>query len=841
MEFNSWIRHQDDLSPQLRRNLDNPEIRSAAEAFVTGVPLHYFEKYRVPGDTRIFPETRSELFSWVQNFQDYMKRRTEFIEVIKKEDPEISEENLLKILQPLRTLEFLVSEIRNFKKSKRSKASKAGELGIGSAFEAFTKKELSENFSAFLDRLASEKELPREEVEGLLSSLLRQDLHERRETFQEALDLLHAKGTLKTQAPEQSPDNPRYKNLVGVEEAIASLARKEHGSRYLNIRRAQNLGEVKLGLGGPIDEIRTSFRTALAQNFDPSIFEDADFSAFFEKCLEDLFQQFVLPDLEKKVHQELRSECEERPLRIVETNFRKVLMTAPLGRIPVMGICSAGKKTYRLAVVDREGVVLQTAFVNLSDSTKSAENDGVFLALIEKSGVQAIAIGTHMGGREVERHLNELFRSVKLRIPTIPVSNEGSDAYAASPVAEEEFPALDPGSRKAVFLARQLQNPLAELVKVKPRSLGVGQYLNEISQERLNETLTRIMKECVHEVGVDLNSASVYLLSLVDGLSHEQAKSIVEFRQQKGFFWDRDQILEVPGIDQSTFEYCGSFLRIRDGKNPLDITRAHPKFNKAVVNAAKRLKFEVNELNAKADLLATDERLKTEIGPDALNEIIQILKTTEKDPRGEFQALQFREDLRDIKDLKPGLIAPGRISNVTPFGAFVDLGLSQDGLVHLSELSHEFIRDPFEIVQPGDLVTVKVMAVDFDKKQISLSMKGVEGISQKNQELVRRKVEHDREREKERDRDREARENERRERAQHRDKNRPNGNGAFRTKTRGPENGQRGGDRPDRDRDRGPRGPRRDSGKGRPRPTGGASKQELTHNAFADLAKLLKK
>jgi uncharacterized protein len=630
MEFSNWLKFQDNVAHGILRSLSDLEIGEAIRAFQDGVPLHYYEKYRVKNETRFSPEQRSEIFRWVLEFREFQKKSGEFFELVKKDRPEVSEEELKALLNGCNTIESVITQIRDFKKARRSRASRAEEMGLHTDLDRLMNSS-TENFTEYVKTTATAKSLPEEELQSLLASLLRSRLNTSRPLFDQAEDILLSKGVLKTLPAEPAPENPKFKNLIGIEENVAGLARKENGSRYLNLRRAQSIGELKIEIGGPVEEIRSKFLAALLpanrtlEQLEPALRD------FVSTTFQDLFTQFVFPDLEKRVHQELRKQCEERPLRIVEKNFRKVLMTPPFGRATVMGICSTGKKTYRIAVVDREGVVAQTAFVNLSDSNKAAENDGVFLAQLEKFGVQAIAVGTHMGGRDIERHLGDLFRNVKIRLPIIPISNEGSDAYAASPVAEEEFPALDSGSRKAIFIARQLQNPLAELVKIKPRSLGVGQYLNEISQDALNESLSRIVKECVHEVGVDLNSASVHLLSLVDGIDSEQAKALVAYRQQKGFFWNRTQILEVPGIDEKTFEYCGSFLRIRDGKNPLDLSRLHPKFNRVVLAAAQRLKIEIADLSSKADLLVSDERLKTELG-SVLNDIVHALKTPEKAP-----------------------------------------------------------------------------------------------------------------------------------------------------------------------------------------------------------------
>jgi uncharacterized protein len=698
------------------------------------------------------------------------------------------------------------------------------------------------------DVIAAESALASTEPElrSQLGAWLHDRMGESLALRQKLFEFLLREGFLVAERSEKAQDTSRFKPFFNFKESISRLDSREMTYRYLTLRRGASQGDLALRFDADFSGFEKDCDKLLGPSLDTL---PEGLRAYLQETARTYFQKHVLASVSKELHNEIKSVSDTEALIAVRENFRRILNTPPFGRQPVMGICASGKKTCRVAVVDREGMLQDHVLVHLLEGPKKQETDAVFLALIEKHKVAAVAIGTQQGARELERALHEIFREVKLRLPVVLVPNEGSDAYADSDVAEKELPSIDPATRKAVFLARQLQEPMAELVKVKAKSLGVGQFLNEIDVERLHESLLEVTQDCLHEIGIDLNSSSPHLLSLVSGLNEDLAQKIVEHRTNKGFFWDLEQLRDVDGVDDTIFEYAASFLRIRDGKNPLDEHPVvHPKHHAKIFEAAQRLRLDKSELATRASELLKDEKLAAAVPAELLERALASLKTPPPDLRGEFRYVQFREDIKDMRDLKMGMICPGRVSNVTPFGAFVDIGLQQDGLVHLSELSNRYVRDPFEVIQPGDLVTVKVLAVDPDKKQISLSMKGmVENASERNQEILKRRPAEEPRPEAAPRQTQGARPQGGRPQGdrgpggqRHPGDRRPESQRNAGPRGDGPRNAGPRGDGPPR-RDRDDRGPRRDDrsggGGGFAKPSSG---KELKDNPFAALANLMK-
>jgi protein Tex len=632
---------------------------------------------------------------------------------------------------------------KKLKRRHRSRAALARQHGLEALAQGLWKKlhgestEISEaSFAAAANSSVEDISDPGK-VAKLVGALLAERLMDDAGLCESLRELFLNKAEVVSTKNEKAVEDSRFKSFFNFRDSFGHLMRRDQAHRFLNLRRGVSQGDLNMSVEGPRNELESKLFEALApiahRSSSPSDWVDLALATVTESL-----DQSLLPQFQKDAFNLLRDSAEQEILPPIRRNLRRVLMSPGLGRQVVMGVSPSGKKTCRVAVVDREGHFKETALVHLLEGEKKSETEAVFLAFIEKHQVQAIALSDHPGAREIERFLADLFRSVKIRIPVSLMPSESSDDYAGAKVGQDEFPEMETPNRKAVFVARLLQNPLGELVKVKPKSLGVGQFLSEIHPESLSRTLDEVLADCVHEVGVDLNSASKPLLAKVSGLSDEVAAKIIAYRNDKGFFWDRDQILEVDGVEAKHFEFAGPFLRIRDGKNPSDLSDIHPKHNKAILDALKRLKIEKSDWSAKAELLLQDEKIKTSLGHELLSHVVEVMKNPPKDPRGDFKFIQFREDVKDIRDLKIGMVCPGRVSNVTSFGAFVDIGLQQDGLVHLSELSSTFVRDPFDVIHPGDLVTVKVIAVDPDKKQISFTMKNFAEVLEKNQEIQRR-------------------------------------------------------------------------------------------------------
>lgn len=764
----------------------------------------------------------------------------------------VSSPALATALAKARDSESLSLIEKKLKRRHRSRAALARQHGLEALALGLWKKlhgeatDITEaSFAAAVDIAVEEISDP-SKVSKLVSALLAERLMDDASLCESLRDAFLNKAEVVSTKNEKAAEDSRFKNFFNFRDSFGHLMRRDQAHRFLNLRRGVSQGDLNMNVEGPRSELETKLFEALApiahRSSSPSEWVDLALATVTEAL-----DQSLLPQFQKDAFNLLRDSAEQEILPPIRRNLRRVLMSPGLGRQVVMGVSPSGKKTCRVAVVDREGHFKETALVHLLEGEKKSETEAVFLAFIEKHQVQAIALSDHPGAREIERFLADLFRSVKIRIPVSLMPSESSDDYASAKVGQDEFPEMETPNRKAVFVARLLQNPLGELVKVKPKSLGVGQFLSEIHPESLARTLDEVLADCVHEVGVDLNSASKPLLAKVSGLNDEVAAKIIAYRNDKGFFWDRDQILEVEGVEPKHFEFAGPFLRIRDGKNPSDLSDIHPKHNKAILDALKRLKIEKSDWSAKAELLLQDEKLKSSLGDALLSHVVQVMKNPPKDPRGDFKFIQFREDVKDIRDLKMGMVCPGRVSNVTSFGAFVDIGLQQDGLVHLSELSSTFVRDPFDVIHPGDLVTVKVIAVDPDKKQISFTMKNFAEVLEKNQEIQRRHKESV-ERSREESAPRARPEGDRRPQGDRRpeDGSRPDAQRGARPQgdrggqRSGPAQGSRG-PRPEGARSDASRGPRPQNDRRPPRDQGGsrAPKSEgLKDNPFAALAQL---
>lgn len=653
---------------------------------------------------------------------------------------------LQKDLESSHSLESLQALDKKLKRRHRSKAAHARKLGFEDSFQLVLKALQGQGtleWTAFIQALIkpdAEECNSEEKVLQMLGALLTEKILEDQNLEGKLRDAFLKEAVVRASKSERASEDSKFKSFFNFEAPFNKLMRPEQSHRFLTLRRGVSQGELLMSVDAPrvpLENIIQAYVAPVAARASLHT-ELLDWAL---KLASEVLQSQLIPNFQKEAFNLLRKNAEEEALPPIRRNLRRVLMSPGIGRQVVMGVSPSGKKTCRIAVVDREGNFKETALLHLFEDEKKSETEAVFLAFIEKHQVQAIAISDHIGAREIERFLHQLFRNIKLRLPICLLPAEASDDYASSKIGQEEFPEIETPNRKAIFIARQLQNPLGEFVKVKAKSLGVGQFLAEVHPESLNETLEEVLLDCIHEVGVDLNSASKVLLSKVAGLNEELADKIVQYRNEKGFYWDRDQILEVEGITPQIFEFCGPFLRVRDGKNPLDVSFAHPKYNKNVLDALKRLKIEKSDWGLKADLLLEDEKLVSQVGKELVQEFVTLIKNPPKDPRGDFKFIQFREDVKDIRDLKIGMVCPGRVSNVTSFGAFVDIGIQQDGLVHLSELGSTFVRDPFDVIHPGDLVTVKVLAVDPDKKQISFTMKNLSDFSEKNQEIDKRQKE----------------------------------------------------------------------------------------------------
>ncbi len=444
-------------------------------------------------------------------------------------------------------------------------------------------------------------------------------------------------------------------------------------------------------------------------------------------AIEDSWQRLLNSSIQGEIRLELKKRSDADAIAVFRENLHNLLLSPPAGPISVLGIDPGLRTGCKLAIVDETGKFLahdvMYPFTSKSGLEQSAK---VLEKLMAQHNVRAIAIGNGTAGRETDQFVREFLQERKLDgIFAVTVSESGASVYSASDVARQEFPELDLTVRGAISIARRLQDPLSELVKVDPKSIGVGQYQHDVDQRNLQQSLETVIESCVNRVGVDLNTSSWTLLRYVAGVTERTAVNIVKYRDENGRFRSRAQLMKVPGVGPKTFEQAAGFLRIRDGENPLDMTAVHPESYPVVEQIAASLKTPMHELIRRPELLEKVDRTKLTVGTFTLNDILDELKKPGRDPRDKFVAPSFAENVREIADAVPGMVLEGVVTNVTKFGAFVDIGVHQDGLVHISELSNRYIKEPSEAVKVGQIVRVKVLSADVKTKRIALSMKAL--------------------------------------------------------------------------------------------------------------------
>ena len=454
---------------------------------------------------------------------------------------------------------------------------------------------------------------------------------------------------------------------------------------------------------------------------------DGDWTPQLELAIDDCWKRLLSPSIQGEIRLELKKRSDTDAIQVFRDNLQNILLAAPAGPISVLGIDPGLRTGCKVAVVDETGKFLanDVLYLHTSKSAASGAADRL-VAMLAKYNVRAIAIGNGTASRETDAFIRDTLRDNHLdSIFSVTVSESGASIYSASDIARQEFPDLDLTVRGAISIARRLQDPLSELVKVDPKSIGVGQYQHDVDQRQLQQSLETTIESCVNRVGVDLNTSSWTLLRYVAGVTERVALNIVSYRDENGRFRSRKQLNKVPGIGAKTFEQAAGFLRIRDGENPLDCTAVHPESYSVVEQIASSLGTPVAELIASPQLLTKVDARQIDAGSFTVKDILEELRKPGRDPREQFIAPSFNEQVREFADVQPEMILEGVVTNVTKFGAFVDIGVHQDGLVHISELSNRYIKDPSEAVKAGPNVKVKVLSADFKTKRIALSMKAL--------------------------------------------------------------------------------------------------------------------
>jgi uncharacterized protein len=547
--------------------------------------------------------------------------------------------------------------------------------------------------------------------------------HVRRALFDE--------GFVRTSKGEKAKPNSKFERYFAHHERVSALMKPEASHRYLAMRRGFMEEELVLSLGGvPGDD---AFEAGLLAAFERAACSRPSSPAadVMKRAARLSLRVYVQPSLENEVKQALREVADAAAIHVFAENLRKLLLASPYGARSVLGVDPGIRTGCKLAVVSESGAYLGSHVIHLGSERERASAKEVLRLAVESANVSAVAVGNGTAGRETEAFVRGALGELGLgRVPVVMVSEAGASIYSASEVAREEFPELDLTIRGAISIARRLQDPLAELVKVDPKSIGVGQYQHDVTPGLLKKSLETVVKSCVNAVGVNVNTASPYLLAEVAGIGSSLARAVAEHRQKKGVFKEKRDLLEVSRFSDKVFEQAAGFLRIPGAAHPLDNTGIHPERYPVLEKLAARLGKGVGDLVGQgAALVKKDAQFRAEVGQFTFDDIVKELERPGRDPRESFVVWSFRDDIHELEDLTPGMTCPGIVTNVTNFGAFVDIGVHQDGLVHVSQLADRFVKDPREVVNPGDRVTVRVLEVNLAKNQIALTMKSGEPVA----------------------------------------------------------------------------------------------------------------
>ena len=512
-----------------------------------------------------------------------------------------------------------------------------------------------------------------------------------------------------------------YETYYHFSQPISKMA----GHRTLALNRGEAEKVLTVKIVAPEPEILSYLESRVITRDNPIT------SPTLEEVVKDSYSRLIAPAIEREIRNLLTEQAEEGAIRVFGKNLEQLLMQPPIAGQTVLGWDPAFRTGCKLAVVDPTGKVLDTVVIYpTAPQNKVKEAKATLKKLIEKYHITLISLGNGTASRESEQVIVELLKEIPEKVQYVIVSESGASVYSASKLATEEFPNFDVGQRSAASIARRLQDPLAELVKIDPKAIGVGQYQHDMNQKRLSEALGGVVEDSVNKVGVDLNTASAPLLEYISGITKTLEKNIVTYREANGRFADRRQLLKVPKLGPKAYEQCAGFLRIMNGDNPLDTTSVHPESYEAAMKLLTSLGYSAEDIiggGLKGISKKVREPKKTAdelgVGELTLKDIVQELEKPARDPRDEMPRPVLRSDVLDMKDLTPGMVLKGTVRNIMDFGAFVDIGVHQDGLVHVSEMSERFIKHPLDVVKVGDVVDVKVLAVDVAKKRISLSMK----------------------------------------------------------------------------------------------------------------------
>ncbi len=698
------------------------QTESAVKLIDEGNTIPFISRYRKEATGSLNDEilrSLSERLAYLRGLED---KKTQVLGSI-EEQGKLTEELKNQILAA-ETLVAVDDLYRPYRPKRRTRATMAKEKGLEGLADLIrlplTKKPLEEEAKAYLSE--ERGVLTVEEAIAGAGDILAEAVSDEADYRAYIRKITFEEGQLCSEAKDEKAESV-YEMYYHYEEPVKKAA----GHRILALNRGEAEKVLTVRIEAPEDRILRYLEKKILIHDNPYT------TPVLKDVIADSWRRLIEPSIEREIRSELTEKAEDGAIRVFGKNLQQLLMQPPIAGQVVLGWDPAFRTGCKLAVVDATGKVLDTTVIYpTAPQNKVAEAKAVLKKLIQKYGVTLISLGNGTASRESEQVIVDLIKELPVPVKYVIVNEAGASVYSASKLATEEFPNFDVGQRSAASIARRLQDPLAELVKIDPKSIGVGQYQHDMNQKKLSEALTGVVEDCVNRVGVDLNTASASLLEYVSGISKTLAKNIVAYREENGRFRNRRQLLKVAKLGPKAFEQCAGFLRISGGDNPLDSTSVHPESYEGAekllasmgLSSADLARGGVQGLSRKVrDYGRLAEQLG--VGEPTLRDIVKELEKPGRDPRDEMPRPILRTDVLEMKDLKPGMVLKGTVRNVIDFGAFVDIGVHQDGLVHISQMTDRYIKHPLEAVSVGDVVDVKVLSVDLQKKRIALTMKGV--------------------------------------------------------------------------------------------------------------------
>ena len=694
------------------------QVDAAIKLIDEGNTIPFIARYRKPVTGELNDEqlrTLDERLKYLRNLEEKKKTVVDSI----TEQGKMTDEIMSKIAMA-ETIVAVDDIYRPFRPKRKTRATEAKAKGLEPLADIFLKQEKNKNPEEEAKAFVNEEKGVANVAEAIQGAKdIIAEMVSDNDEFRKAIRNIVVKHGLIVSNTKNPEEKTPYENYYDYTEGVNKIP----GHRILAINRGEKEKVLNVKIEMPEENIIASLDKVIIKG-------ESQFKPLLKEAIEDGFKRLIKPAIEREIRSQLTEKAEDGAITVFGQNLKQLLMQPPIAGRNVLGWDPAFRTGCKLAVVDNTGKVLYTTVIfPTAPQNKVAESKKIVLDIIKKYNVSLISLGNGTASRESEAVIVDIIKECPTKVEYIIVNEAGASVYSASKLATEEFPNFDVGQRSATSMARRLQDPLAELVKIEPKAIGVGQYQHDMNQKKLDEALSNIVEDCVNNVGVDLNTASAPLLEYVSGISKTIAKNIVEYREENGQFQSRKDLLSVAKLGPKAFEQCAGFMRIREGKEPLDYTSVHPESYSSAKKLLKKYGFSTKDILG-GNIHLTDEikdvkEVAEEIGTDpiTLRDMIKELEKPGRDPREEMPKPVLKSDVLDFDDLKEGMELKGTVRNVIDFGAFVDIGVHQDGLVHISEMSNKFIKHPLDVVSVGDVVDVRVLSVDKERKRIQLSMK----------------------------------------------------------------------------------------------------------------------